>query len=155
MWTHYNLFANRKKSYKLLICRVAKNLRALELLNHFIKSSTAAYKRVAFKTSSVFALFFTDSNSDSSLFGLFLLVPAEETNTKKRNEPAASFFFPFSILVTFFVDPLPSFRAMNFLIYAESKLHVFALRTLWKELVLEESFYCYLSSFIISHRLLF
>ena len=33
----------------MLICRVAKNLPALELLNHFIKSSTVAYKRVAYK----------------------------------------------------------------------------------------------------------
>ena len=36
-------------SYQLLICRVAKNLPVLQLLNHFIKSSTVAYKRVAYK----------------------------------------------------------------------------------------------------------
>ena len=47
--TCYNLFAHRKKSYQLLICRVAKNLPVLGLLNHFIKSSTVAYKRVAYK----------------------------------------------------------------------------------------------------------
>ena len=45
----YNLFVHRKKSYHLLICRVAKNLTVLELPNHFIKSSTVAYKRVAYK----------------------------------------------------------------------------------------------------------
>ena len=47
--TRYNPFAYRKKSYQLLIFRVAKNLPVLELLNHFIKSSTVAYKRVAYK----------------------------------------------------------------------------------------------------------
>ena len=31
--------------YQLLICRVAKNLPVLELPNHFIKSSTVAYKK--------------------------------------------------------------------------------------------------------------
>ena len=45
----YNLFVHRKKNCHLLICRVAKNLTVLELLNHFIKSSTVAYKRVAYK----------------------------------------------------------------------------------------------------------
>ena len=49
MCTHYNLFVHRKKSYQSLICRVAKNLPVLELLNDFIKSSTVAYKRVAYK----------------------------------------------------------------------------------------------------------
>ena len=39
-------------SYQLLICRVAKNLPVLQLLNHFIKSSTVAYKRVAYKKKS-------------------------------------------------------------------------------------------------------
>ena len=58
MCTHYNLFANRKNSYQLLICRVAKNLPVLELLNHFIKSSTVAYKRVAFKKSLAYLFFF-------------------------------------------------------------------------------------------------
>ena len=43
------LFVHWKKSYQLLICRVAKNLPVLELLTHFIKSSTIAYKRVAYK----------------------------------------------------------------------------------------------------------
>ena len=47
--TRYNLFVHRKKSYQLLICRVAKHLPVLELLNNFIKSSTVAYKRVAYK----------------------------------------------------------------------------------------------------------
>ena len=41
----YNIFVHRKKSYQLLICRVAKNLAVLELLNHFIKSNTVAYKK--------------------------------------------------------------------------------------------------------------
>ena len=45
---------HRKKSYQLLICRVAKNLPVLELLNHFIKSSTVAYKRVAYKKNLVY-----------------------------------------------------------------------------------------------------
>ena len=49
MCTHYNLLVHRKKSYQSLICRVAKNLPVLELLNDFIKSSTVAYKRVAYK----------------------------------------------------------------------------------------------------------
>ena len=45
----YNLCVYQKKSYQLLICRVAKNLPVLELLNYFIKLSTVAYKRVAYK----------------------------------------------------------------------------------------------------------
>ena len=49
MCTRYNLFVHRKKSYQLLICRVAKNLPVLELLNHSIKSSKVAYKGVAYK----------------------------------------------------------------------------------------------------------
>ena len=44
-----NLYTLQSFSYQLLICRVAKNLPVLELLNHFIKSSTVAYKRVAYK----------------------------------------------------------------------------------------------------------
>ena len=52
--TRYNLFVHRKKSYQLLICKVAKNLPVLELLNHFIKSSTVAYKRVAYKKNLVY-----------------------------------------------------------------------------------------------------
>ena len=51
----YNLFVHRKKNYQLLICRVAKNLPALELLNHFIKSSTVAYKWVAYKKNLVYS----------------------------------------------------------------------------------------------------
>ena len=47
--TRYNIFLHRKKSYQLLTCRVAKNLPILELHDHFIKSSTVAYKRVANK----------------------------------------------------------------------------------------------------------
>ena len=47
--TRYNLFIHRKKSYQLLICKVAQNLPVLELLNYFIKPSTVAYKRVAYK----------------------------------------------------------------------------------------------------------
>ena len=39
----------------MLICRVAKNLPVLELLNHFIKSSTVAYQRVAYKKNLVHA----------------------------------------------------------------------------------------------------
>ena len=57
--TRYNLFVHRKKSYQLLICRVAKNLPVLGLLNHFIKSSSTADKRVAYKkNSSIFCLTF-------------------------------------------------------------------------------------------------
>ena len=52
--TRYNLFVHQKKSYQLLICRVAKNLPLLELLNHFIKSSIVAYKRVAYKKNLVY-----------------------------------------------------------------------------------------------------
>ena len=52
--TRYNLFVHRKKSYQLLICRVAKNLPVLGLLNHFIKSSSTADKRVAYKKSLVY-----------------------------------------------------------------------------------------------------
>ena len=52
--TRYYLFVHRKKSYQLLICRVAKNLPILELLNHFIKPSTVAYKRVAYKKNLVY-----------------------------------------------------------------------------------------------------
>ena len=48
--TRYNLFVLRKKSYQLLICRVAKNILGLEFLNHFIRSSKVAYKWVAYKT---------------------------------------------------------------------------------------------------------
>ena len=48
-FTCYNLFVHQKKNNQLLICRVAKNLSVLELLNCFIKSSTVAYKRVAYK----------------------------------------------------------------------------------------------------------
>ena len=55
--TRYNLFAHRKKSYQLLICKVAKNLPVLELLNHFIKSSTVAYKRAAYKKNLVYDVF--------------------------------------------------------------------------------------------------
>ena len=44
---------HRKKSYQLLICRVAKSLPVLELLNHFIKSSTVAYNELLIKKSSV------------------------------------------------------------------------------------------------------
>ena len=44
-FVHFNLFVHRKKSYHLLIFRVAKILPVLELLNHFIKSSTVAYKK--------------------------------------------------------------------------------------------------------------
>ena len=54
MCTRYNLFVHRKKSYQLLICRVVKNLPVLELLNHFIKSGTVAYKRVAYKENLVY-----------------------------------------------------------------------------------------------------
>ena len=54
--TRYNLFAYRKKSYQLLICRIAKILPVLELLNHFIKLRTVAYNRVAYR-SSVFDTF--------------------------------------------------------------------------------------------------
>ena len=39
---------------KLLVCRVDKNLPVLELLNNFIKSSTVAYKRVAYKKNIVY-----------------------------------------------------------------------------------------------------
>ena len=59
--TRYNLFVYRKKNYQLLICRVAKNLPVLELLNHFIKSSTVACKRVAYNKNLVYltmSLFF-------------------------------------------------------------------------------------------------
>ena len=48
------LFVHWKKSYQLLICRVAKNLPVLKLLNHFIKPSTVAYKRVAYKRNLVY-----------------------------------------------------------------------------------------------------
>ena len=51
-----NLYTLQSFSYQLLICRVAKNLPVLELLNHFIKSSTVAYKRVAYKKSSLLCL---------------------------------------------------------------------------------------------------
>ena len=54
MCTRYNLFVHRKKSYQLLICRVAKNLPVLELLNHSIKSSKVAYKGVAYKKNLVY-----------------------------------------------------------------------------------------------------
>ena len=40
----------------MLICRVAKNLAVLELLNHFIKSSTVAYKRVAYIKNLVYSI---------------------------------------------------------------------------------------------------
>ena len=46
---HCNLFVHQNISYQLLICRVAKNPPVLELLNHFIKSSTVAYRRVDYK----------------------------------------------------------------------------------------------------------
>ena len=49
----------KKKSYQLLICRVAKNLPVLKLLNHFIKSSTVAYKGVAYKKNLVYFCTFT------------------------------------------------------------------------------------------------
>ena len=45
IYTRYNLSVHRKKRYQLLICRVAKNLPVLDLLNHFTKSSTVAYKK--------------------------------------------------------------------------------------------------------------
>ena len=46
------LFIERKAISCLSV--VAKNLPALELLNHFIKSSTVAYKRVAYKQNLVY-----------------------------------------------------------------------------------------------------
>ena len=52
--TRYNIFLHRKKSYQLLICRVAKNLPVLELVNHFIKLGTVAYKQVACKKNLVY-----------------------------------------------------------------------------------------------------
>ena len=58
IYTRYNLFVHRKKSYQLLICRVAKNLPVLELLNHFIKSSTVPYKRVAHKKNLLYLISF-------------------------------------------------------------------------------------------------
>ena len=51
--TRYNLFVHGKKSYQLLVCRVAKNLTVLELIDHFISSSTVAYKQVAYKNNLV------------------------------------------------------------------------------------------------------
>ena len=41
----------------MLICSVAKNLPVLELLTHFIKSSTVAYKRVAYKKNLAYYFF--------------------------------------------------------------------------------------------------
>ena len=38
----------------MLICRVTKNLPVLKLLNHFIKSSAVADKRVAYKKNLVY-----------------------------------------------------------------------------------------------------
>ena len=55
----------KTKSYQLLIWRVTKNLPALELLNHFIKSSTVAYTWVAYKKNLV------DAVLSSCLFCLY------------------------------------------------------------------------------------
>ena len=47
-------FCSSKEKLSVAFCRVAKNLPVLELLNHFIKSSTDAYKRVAYKKNLVY-----------------------------------------------------------------------------------------------------
>ena len=65
-----------KKSYQLLICRVAKNLSVVELLNNFIKSSTVAYKRVTYKKNLVYF---------ELKFSLFIkFVPHERSSIWKR-----------------------------------------------------------------------
>ena len=67
----------RKKSYQLLICRVAKNLPAPELLNHFIKSSTVAYKRVAYKRNLIYmkkCFFQTYTTAILHFFSFFIVV---------------------------------------------------------------------------------
>ena len=64
-FVHTNLFVHRKKSYQLLICRVAKTLSVLEVLNHFIKSSSLAYKRVAYQKNLVYSQTYLNTSASS------------------------------------------------------------------------------------------
>ena len=78
-------------SYQLLICRVAKNLPVLQLLNHFIKSSTVAYKRVAYKKKSSTSLLFAKTLLKMTLhllicrfsLRIFYFIKRRELNIKK------------------------------------------------------------------------
>ena len=70
----------------MLICRVAKNLPVLELLNHFVKSSTVSYKRGAYQKNLVYAKKYIypayvskhKSNREKQVFFFFLMIPNGE-----------------------------------------------------------------------------
>ena len=99
--TRYNLFVHRKKNYQLLICRVAKNLPVLELLNHFIKSSTIACKRVAYKKNLVYVVWHIKSVFPK--LSLLLRVWQRhfftelERRVKQRNSPFKNNFYHFKL----------------------------------------------------------
>ena len=62
----------------MLICRVAKDLPVLELLNHFIKSSTVVYKRVAYKKNLVYVL------TSADIISIFRVVYGYYTASKVK-----------------------------------------------------------------------
>ena len=80
-------FIHLQICYQLLICRVAKNLPVLELLNNFIKSSTVDYKRVAYKKNLVYNLSTETDNFDF----LDQIYPKKGISSRKYNKQSKDY----------------------------------------------------------------